>query len=56
MRTADGTPVDRAITSGTDPYYVRFADAGGYCERATTTANTFSGSHFAVTLKLILNP
>jgi PKD repeat protein len=53
---SDSTPVDHVIASGTNPYYLRFADAGGYCERATTTTNTFSGSNFAVTVNITANP
>jgi hypothetical protein len=55
---SDGTPVDHVIVSGSgangdqSPYSLRFADAGGFCERKSTTVNTFVGSNFAVNLTI----
>jgi hypothetical protein len=49
---SDGTPVDHVIVSGSDPFSLRFADSGGFCERTTTTTNTFLGCNFCVTLTI----
>ncbi len=49
---SDGLPVDHVIVSGSNPYSLRWADAGGFCERQTTTANNFSGCNFCVTLAI----
>ena len=49
---SDGTPVDHVIVSGSNPYSLRFADGGGFCERANTTFNTFGGCNFCVTLTI----
>jgi hypothetical protein len=55
---SDGTPVDHVIVSGSgsnghqSPYTLRFADAGGFCERTSTTVNTFEGSNFEVSLTI----
>ena len=51
---SDGTPVDHVIVEGSNPYTVRFADGGGFCERVNNTTNTFSGFNFEVDLKLNL--
>jgi hypothetical protein len=49
---SDGTPVDHVIVSGSNPYSLRFADAGGFCEKATTTDNNFPGFNFHVELAI----
>jgi predicted heme/steroid binding protein len=49
---SDGTPVDHVIVSGSNPYSLRFSDAGGFCERQTTTANDFPGFNFHVDLAI----
>jgi hypothetical protein len=49
---SDGTPVDHVIVSGSNPYSLRFADAGGFCEKATTTVNNFTGFNFHVDLAI----
>jgi hypothetical protein len=49
---SDGTPVDHVIVSGSNPYSLRFSDAGGFCERTTTTANNFPGFNFHVDLAI----
>jgi hypothetical protein len=55
---SDGTPVDHVIVSGSGsngdqfPYALRFADAGGFCERTGITVNTFSGYNFEVNLDI----
>jgi hypothetical protein len=49
---SDGTPVDHVIVSGTNPYSLRFADSGGFCEHTTTTLNTFDGFNFHVDLAI----
>ena len=49
---SDATPVDHVIVSGTNPYSLRFADAGAFCERKTTTANTFNGCNLCVDLAI----
>lgn len=53
---SDGTPVDHVIVSGSNPYSIRFADGGGFCERVQTTTNTFSGYNFEVQLQINLHP
>jgi membrane-bound inhibitor of C-type lysozyme len=49
---SDGTPVDHVIVSGSNPYSLRFADAGGFCERETATTNTFSGCNLCIDLAI----
>jgi hypothetical protein len=49
---SDGTPVDHVIVSGTNPYSLRFADGGGFCEKTTTTVNNFDGFNFHVDLAI----
>ena len=49
---SDGLPVDHVIVSGSNPYSLRWADAGARCERTTTTANNFSGCNLCVTLAI----
>ncbi len=49
---SDGTPVDHVIVSGSNPYSLRFADAGGFCEKTTTTFNDFDGFNFHVDLAI----
>ena len=49
---SDGTPVDHVIVSGSNPYSLRFADAGAFCERETTTTNTFSGCNLCLDLAI----
>ncbi len=49
---SDGLPVDHVIVSGSNPYSLRWADAGGFCERTTTTANSFSGCNFCTDLSI----
>ena len=49
---SDGTPVDHVIVSGSNPYSLRFADAGGFCERTMTTTNNFTGFNFHVDLAI----
>ena len=53
---SDGTPVDHVIVSGSNPYSLRFADAGGICERKSTTANTFLGCNLCVDLAIAEAP
>src|ERR1043166_3030677 len=45
---SDGTPVDHVIVGGSNPFTVRFADAGGFCEHTTTPLTSFSGCNFCV--------
>ena len=45
---SDGTPVDHVIVDGSNPYSLRFADAGAFCERTLTTTNDFAGFNFRV--------
>jgi hypothetical protein len=49
---SDGTPVDHVIVTGTNPYSLRFADGGGFCEHTTTTLNNFPGFNFHVDLAI----
>jgi hypothetical protein len=49
---SDGTPVDHVIISGSNPYTLRFSDAGGFCERKLITANDFTLYNLKVTLTL----
>jgi hypothetical protein len=49
---SDGLPVDHVIVEGSNPYSLRFADAGGFCEHTATTFNTFSGFNFHVDLAI----
>jgi len=49
---SDGLPVDHVIVEGSNPYSLRFADAGGFCERTQTTSNDFSGFNFHVDLAI----
>ena len=50
--TSNGTPVDHVIVGGSNPYTLRFADAGAFCERRSTTTNTFGGCNFCVDLAI----
>jgi hypothetical protein len=48
-----GTPVDHVIVSGSNPYLLSFADAGGFCEKKLTTDNNFApGFNFRVDLAI----
>jgi uncharacterized repeat protein (TIGR01451 family) len=49
---SDGTPVDHVIVDGSNPYTVRFADAGGDCERRNVDFNDFDGGNFIVGLTI----
>jgi len=49
---SDGLPVDHVIVSGSNPYALRFADGGGFCERTNTTTNTFPGCNFCINLAI----
>src|SRR5260370_12952087 len=49
---SDCTPVDHVIVSGSNPYSLRFADSGGFCENKTNTLNTFNGFNFHVDLAI----
>ena len=49
---SDGLPVDHVVVEGSNPYSLRFADAGGFCERTTTPLNDFSGFNFRVDLAI----
>lgn len=49
---SDGTPIDHVIISGSNPYSLRFADGGGFCEHANTTFNTFQGCNLCITLTI----
>jgi hypothetical protein len=49
---SDGTPVDHVIVSGSNPYSLRWSDGGGFCERANSTANTFTGCNFCIDLAI----
>ncbi len=49
---SDGTPIDHVIVSGTNPYLLRWSDAGGFCERKNTTTNNFSGCNFCINLTI----
>jgi hypothetical protein len=49
---SDGTPVDHVIVSGSNPYSLRFADSGGFCENKTNTLNTFNLFNFHVDLAI----
>jgi hypothetical protein len=53
---SDGTPVNHVIVSGSNPYSLRFADAGGFCEKKTTTLNNFDGFNFHVDLAIADQP
>jgi hypothetical protein len=49
---SDGTPVDHVIISGSNPYLLRFSDAGGFCERKFITANDFTLYNLKLTLTI----
>jgi hypothetical protein len=49
---SDGTPVDHVIISGTNPYTLRFSDAGGFCERKSIPANDFALYNLKLTLTI----
>ncbi len=49
---SDGLPVDHVIVSGSNPYSLRWTDAGGFCERTTTTANNFNGCNLCIDLAI----
>lgn len=49
---SDGTPVDHVVVSGSNPYLMRFADSGGFCERTIIPLGNFSGYNFTVTLTI----
>jgi hypothetical protein len=52
---SDGTPVDHVIVSGSNPYTLRFADAGfapDGCLVKTTTDTNFTGFNFTVDLAI----
>ena len=53
---SDGTPVDHVVVTGTNPYSLRFADSGGFCERKTTTFNNFEGCNFCTGFAIIDQP
>ena len=48
---SDRLPVDHVIISGSNPYVLRFADSGGFCERRGV-ANNFQGYNFTTTLTI----
>jgi hypothetical protein len=51
---SDGTPVDHVIVTQTGPnsWSLRFADAGGFCEKKLVTVNSFTGFNFHVDLAI----
>ena len=53
---SDGTPVDHVIVGGSNPFTVRFADAGGFCEHTTTPLTSFSGCNFCVDVAISVAP
>jgi hypothetical protein len=52
--TSDPGPVDHVIVTptGPDAFQLRFADGGGFCERAQIPATTFTGFNFEVNLTI----
>ena len=50
--TSDGTPFDHVIVAGSNPYTLRFSDAGRFCERKTATDTTFVGCNLCVDLAI----
>ena len=53
---SDGTPVDHVIVEGSNPFVLRFADSGGFCEHTTTPLTTFGGCNFCVDLAISRTP
>jgi len=53
---SDGTPVDHVIVDGSNPFTLRFADAGGFCEHTTTPLTSFGGCNFCVDLAISQAP
>jgi len=53
---SDGTPVDHVIVEGSNPYQLRFADSGGFCEHATTAVTGFGGCNFCVDVAISQAP
>lgn len=53
---SDGTPVDHVIVQGSDPFTLRFADSGGFCEHTTTALTNFGGCNFCVELAISQAP
>ena len=53
---SDGTPVDHVIVEGSNPFALRFADSGGFCEHATTALTSFGGCNFCVDLAISQAP
>jgi hypothetical protein len=53
---SDGTPVDHVIVEGSNPFKLRFADSGGFCEHTTTPLTNFGGCNFCVDLAISQAP
>jgi hypothetical protein len=53
---SDGTPVDHVIVEGSNPFQLRFADSGGFCEHTTTAVTGFGGCNFCVDLAISQAP
>ena len=53
---SDGTPVDHVIVEGSNPFQLRFADSGGFCENTTTPVTAFGGCNFCVDLAISQAP
>jgi hypothetical protein len=53
---SDGLPVDHVIVEGSNPYSLRFADGGAFCERTLTPTNDFQGFNFRVDLTIADQP
>ncbi len=53
---SDGTPVDHVIVAGSNPFTLRFADSGGFCEHTTTPLTSFGGCNFCVDLAITQPP
>lgn len=49
---SDGTPVDHVIVGGSNPFTLRYADSGGFCESTTTPLTSFGGCNFCVDLAI----
>jgi hypothetical protein len=49
---SDGTPVDHVIVDGSNPFTLRFADSGGFCEHTTSPLTAFGGCNFCVDLAI----
>jgi hypothetical protein len=53
---SDGAPVDHVIVEGSNPFVLRFADSGGFCEHTTTPLTAFGGCNFCVDLAISQAP